>query len=797
MISSPGSDAPALNTHQCLRSLVASYLGTRNLGIRNRLQHRSVAVLTLVFFLAVLALANGTPAAAQTTADVVYGQGGSFTTNTANNGGISANSLYVPYGVALDSIGNLYVADLLDNRVLFYPSGSTTATRVYGQGGSFTTNTANNGGVSANSLSEPIGVALDSSGNLYVVDLANSRVLFYPSGSTTATRVYGQGGSFTTNTPNNGGISANSLYYPSGVALDSSGNLYVSDIDNNRVLFYRSGGTTATRVYGQGGSFTTNTANNGGVSANSLSEPRGVALDSIGNLYVADYLNSRVLFYPSGSPTATRVYGQGGSFTSNTANNGGISANSLYDPFGVALDSSGNLYVADEPNSRVLFYPSGSTTATRVYGQGGSFTTNTANNGGLSANSLYYPSGGALDSSGNLYVADEGNSRVLLYPPTTTTGIYGPVNLSTLTGNSVTFWWVGYPGATAYWLDVGSTQGGNNYYSSGSLSSSTFSLSVTTLPSNGSTVYATWYYLLAGTWQPTYYSYAAVGGSSSKGVIITPTPGTMLAGSTVTFDWNAGTPGPYSYWLDVGSSAGGNNYYSSGNLGNVLTTTVNGLPTTPSTTVYATLYTQIGGQWYGNAYTYTAFNAAAAGGMLTTPTPGSTLTSSTVTFDWTAGASATAYWMDIGSSAGGNNYYSSGNLGNVLTTTVNGLPTNDVEIFVTLYSLINNQWVGNAYTYTENANGGLAAMQTPTPGSTLSGTTATFTWSSDANATAYWVDIGSSAGGNNYYSSGNLGNVLTTTVYTLPANSTEIFVSLYSYVGGQWVNNPVTYTSGP
>jgi hypothetical protein len=74
----------------------------------------------------------------------------------------------------------------------------------------------------------------------------------------------------------------------------------------------------------------------------------------------------------------------------------------------------------------------------------------------------------------------------------------------------------------------------------------------------------------------------------------------------------------------------------------------------------------------------------------------------------------------------------------------------------------------------------------------------TFTWSADSNATAYWMDIGSSApGGNDVYSSGNLGNVLTTTVYTLPANNTTIYVSLYSYLGGQWVNNPVTYTSGP
>ncbi|HNC58951.1 MAG TPA: hypothetical protein PLP33_26230, partial [Leptospiraceae bacterium] len=76
-----------------------------------------------------------------------------------------------------------------------------------------------------------------------------------------------------------------------------------------------------------------------------------------------------------GGPTATRVYAQLGSFTTNTTNKGGVSANSFYAPNGIALDSSGNLYVADSSNNRVLYYPSNSTTATRVYGQGGSFTT--------------------------------------------------------------------------------------------------------------------------------------------------------------------------------------------------------------------------------------------------------------------------------------------------------------------------------------------------------------------------------------------------------------------------------------
>jgi sugar lactone lactonase YvrE len=1026
-----------------------------------------------------LGVVGAQPASAQsTTADVVYGQLGSFTSNTYNNGGISANSLYIPEGIALDSSGNLYLADAANHRVLFYPSGSTTATRVYGQLGSFTTNIPDNGGTSANSLNSPGGLALDSSGNLYVADSGNSRVLFYPSGSTTATRVYGQLGSFTTSTQNNGGISANSLDLPNGVALDSSGNLYVTD-DNNRVLFYPPGSTTATQVYGQLGSFNTNTANNGGISANSLYLPTEVSLDSSGNLYVADTNNNRVLFYPSGSTTAARVYGQSGSFTTGTANNGGISANSLDRPFGGALDSGGNLYVADYGNNRVLFYPSSSMTATRVYGQLGSFTTNTINNGGISANSLYGPIAFGLDSSGNLYVADGDNNRVLLYPPTTTPGIYSPPNGSTLTGNSATFWWAGYPGATAYWLDVGKEPNGNEYWQSHSLSASTFSQTVDSLPSDGSTVYATWYYLLGGSWVSTGYSYTAFGASTQKGVITSPVPGTTLAGSSVTFTWTAGA-GATAYWIDAGSTPGGNQYFQSTNLGNVLTTTVSGLPTNGST-VYITLYSLVNGQWLNNQYTYTAYSLVAQtttyggvgsepialtfdganiwvanegsnnvtkmqaangsvvgtypagtnpdalafdgasiwvannmnpgyatklsasngstlgsfflggadgfpygivfdgtyiwtanfgssdvtklasdgsivgsysvgnspfgivfdgtniwtanhyqadvskllasngssvgtyavgslpigmvfdgtniwtanynantvtkllasngsligtypvgtspwgiafdgtniwvsnyygnnvtellasnGSMVATypvgsgptgmlfdgtsiwvansssnnvtrigvnpcpavvvsPAPNSTLGGSAVTFQWSACNQATAYWIDVGSSTGGSQYYQSQSLpATTLSATVSNLPTNGSTVYVTLYSLVNGVWLNNQYTYTAyNVSSGLGVMQTPTPGSTLSGNVATFTWSAGSGATAYWVDIGSTAGGNNYYQSQNLGNVLTTTVYSLPANGSQIYVTLWSLVGGQWYYNEYNYTSGP
>jgi hypothetical protein len=367
-----------------------------------------------------------------------------------------------------------------------------------------------------------------------------------------------------------------------------------------------------------------------------------------------------------------------------------------------------------------------------------------------------------------------------------------------LSGSSVTFNWASGSGATAYWLDIGSAPGGNQYYSSGSLSTSTRQATVNGLPTNSSNVYVTLYtqFSSSGQWVKSAYIYTAFNAGAETAVMASPTPTSTLSGSTVMFTWNAGTASPQEYWLDIGSSSGGNNYYSSGNLNSATSTTVTTLPTN-GLTVYVTLYTLVSGTWTPNAYTYQAFSASAGGGVLTTPTPGGTLTGSTVTFDWTAGSPGPySYWMDIGSTTGGNNYYSSGNLGNVTTTTVTTLPTDGSEVFVTLYTLIGGTWYGNAYTYTAlNATSNLATMQTPTPGTAISGTTATFTWSSDSSATAYWVDIGSTAGGNDIYSSGNLNSALTTTVYTLPANGNTIYVSLYSYVGGQWVNNPVTYTN--
>jgi len=357
-------------------------------------------------------------ASGDTVADRVFGQP-NFISNSANNGGLSASSLWSPNPGVVDSSSRLWVADSTNNRVLEYdsPLTSAIASRVFGQT-NFTTNTANSGGVSASSLFGPGGIAIDGAGRLWVADYANQRVLEYdsPLTSTIASRVFGQP-NFTSNTPNNGGVSASSLAWPGGIAVDGGGRLWVAEQAGNRVLEYDSPLTSAiaSRVFGQP-NFTSTTPNNGGLSASSLSHPNSVTLDSSGRLWVADGENNRVLEYdsPLTSAVANHVFGQP-NFTSNTANNGGVSASSLWFPADGAIDGTGRVWVADLNNHRILEYdsPLTSAVASRVFGQP-NFTSNTANNGGVSASSLNWPSV-MVDGGGRLWVGDQLNNRVLEY----------------------------------------------------------------------------------------------------------------------------------------------------------------------------------------------------------------------------------------------------------------------------------------------------------------------------------------------------------------------------------------------
>lgn len=348
-----------------------------------------------------------------TIADRVYGQLGSFFSATANNGGITANSLNLSnYSIAANSSG-IFISDFNNKRVLFYSGTSTTASAVYGQvdfisGGNVVP-------ISASTTSSPTGLAYDESGilgdGLYVASNA-SRVLFFPGSSTTATRVYGQLGDFTTA---NYFLSptADSIRRPRGVAVDPSSGVYIVDSIDHRVLFFPGTSTTPTRVYGQGGSFTSGVSNLGGVSANSLRDPYGICIDPSGGIYVADSGNHRVLHFSGTSTTADRVYGQGGNFLTAAPNSGGINANSLNNPIGVYADANG-VYISNYSGNRVLFYPGTSTTATKVFGQWDDFTTGVSNKNGRSYRTLSGPTG-VVTYGTDIYIGDTINCRVLHY----------------------------------------------------------------------------------------------------------------------------------------------------------------------------------------------------------------------------------------------------------------------------------------------------------------------------------------------------------------------------------------------
>jgi len=333
----------------------------------------------------------------------------------------SSNSSSSPPPPISHTTRYLVVSDYYNNRVLIYDSPFSTgesASVVLGQS-QFTTSAT---GTTADSMFFPIGTSEDSDSNLYVNDTANSRVLqFKPpfANGMAASLAIGQP-DFTSGFPNDGtpNASQNGLNFAWGSAFDSSGNLWVADTGNHRILEFKppfATGMNASLVLGQA-NFTSNMPAgppSTATTSSGLDGPDMLAFDPSGNLWVTDAGNSRVLeFVPpfANGMAASLVIGQP-DFVSNGP---ATTVSGLADPVGIAFDGAGDLWI--EGGNRVLeFKPpfANGMNASLVLGQA-SFTTDTA---ATTQNGMSVPFGIASDSSGNLYVADYVNDRTLQFTP--------------------------------------------------------------------------------------------------------------------------------------------------------------------------------------------------------------------------------------------------------------------------------------------------------------------------------------------------------------------------------------------
>ncbi len=323
---------------------------------------------------------------------------GNGTAGFSGDGGFAtAAQIHGPYGVAVDSAGNLYIADQSNNRIRAVTAAGVIST-VAGIG---TAGFSGDGGqAAAAQLNFPSSVAVDSAGNLFIADLNNSRVRKVTAAGVISTLA----GTGTQGFSGDGGpATAAQLNFPIGVAVDSLGNVYIADQANNRIRKVTAFGVITTAA----GKGTAGFSGDGGLAASAqLNSPSGVAVDSSGNLYIADRGNNRVRKVTAFGVIST-VAGNG---TAGYSGDGGkATAAQLNGPTGLAVDSAGNLYIADYTNNRIRQVTAAGIITT-VAGNG---TTGQCGDGAQAAGAqLNSPSGAAVDSAGNLYIADYLNDRV-------------------------------------------------------------------------------------------------------------------------------------------------------------------------------------------------------------------------------------------------------------------------------------------------------------------------------------------------------------------------------------------------
>jgi len=360
-----------------------------------------------------------------TPGDITTFAGGGKNLYIGTSGPDTTVFLFYPTSVAVDAAGNVYIADM-DHAVVRKVNTAGIVSTIAGCGKPGLS--GDGGPATAATMQEPIGVAVDGGGNVYICDWFNNDVRKVdPSGiittfaGNTVYNPYGDGGYFGDGGPAVGA----GLNQPNGLAVDARGNVYIADLSNKCIRVVNAAGIISTfagsRYKGSGFS-----GDGGPASAALLGAPFGVATDAAGNVYIADTYNQRIRKVDTAgiiSTIAGNGYNAGVSYSlaGGFAGDGGPADSAeLNLPYGVAVDASGNVYIADTYNQRVRKV-STSGIITTVAGNG--YISNNGmsapQNGGFAGNrgpaisaALNGPVGVAVDASGNIYIADQYNGYI-------------------------------------------------------------------------------------------------------------------------------------------------------------------------------------------------------------------------------------------------------------------------------------------------------------------------------------------------------------------------------------------------